>query len=55
MQGRGLILFVLFIVLMFYLGIRIRKANSMLATALFAASGMLLLILLGAVTGLIGG
>lgn len=52
---RSLLIAILILLGMVWLGVRVRKSNQLLATALFTAATVISLLILGAVTGLIGG
>ena len=55
MVNRAYALLFIFVALMFWLGWRTRRENSLLSLALFTASIVLTLLLLGGFFGLIGG
>jgi hypothetical protein len=52
---RGLFIAIIIVALMVWLAFRVRKTNQILSVALFTASTVFSLLIVGAFTGLIGG
>ena len=52
---RGLFIAIIIVVFMMWLAFRVRKTNQILSVALFTASTVVSVLILGAFTGLIGG